>query len=162
MLIDVIILIAIGVILVFIEIFIIPSFGPIGIIGGILMIAGVVLAGYRNGIQSALVYGSITFLMTIILCVVGFWLIPKTNLGKSFVLHTSEHKEHGFSSSSDEFQNLVGKTGKVITPLRPAGTILIEKDRFDVLTKGEFVKKGSVVEVVKVEGNRIIVRETSS
>ena len=161
MLIDVIILIAIGVILVFLEIFIIPSFGPIGIIGGAVMVIGVILAGYRKGFDIALIYGSITFLATVILCVVGFWLIPKTNMGKSFVLNTSEHKEHGYASSSDELKSLVGKTGEVITPLRPAGTILMEKNRLDVLTQGEFINKGSVVEVVKVEGSKIVVREVT-
>ena len=162
MLIDVIILIAIGVILVFLEIFIIPSFGPIGIIGGVVMVVGVVLAGYRRGFEIAIVYGSITFLITVILCVVGFWLIPKTNLGKSFILNTSEYREHGYVSSPDALKSLVGKTGKVITPLRPAGTIFMENNRLDVLTQGEFINKGSVVEVVKVEGSKIVVREVIS
>lgn len=161
MLIDVIILIAIGVILVFLEIFIIPSFGPIGILGGIVMIVGIILAGYRAGVQSALIYGGITFFVTIILCAVGFWLIPRTNIGRSLILDTSEHKEHGFTSSSDDLQKLIGKTGTVISPLRPAGTITIEKDRFDVLTQGEFISKGSIVEIVKVEGNKIVVREVT-
>jgi membrane-bound serine protease (ClpP class) len=41
--------------------------------------------------------------------------------------------------------------------LRPSGTVLIEGNRFDVITDGEFVSKDSEIEVVKVEGNRIIV-----
>ena len=162
MLIEVIILIAIGVILLFLEIFIIPSFGPIGIIGGILIITGIITAGYKEGVQSALVYAGVTFVVSLVLCAVGFWLIPKTSIGKSFILNTSEHRDQGFTSSSNDLQNLVGKTGTVITPLRPAGTIVMDKNRLDVLAQGEFISKGSVVEVVKVEGNKIVVREVTS
>ena len=161
MLIESVILIAIGFILLFIELFILPSFGPVGMLGGVLIIAGIIIAGYKEGVQTAIVYSGVTLGVSLPLCAVGFWLIPKTKIGRSLILDTSEHKEKGFRSGTDNLENLMGKTGVAITSLRPAGTVRIENDRLDVLTQGEFIAKGKEVEVIRVEGNKIIVKEKS-
>ncbi|MEM5592240.1 NfeD family protein [Niallia circulans] len=51
------------------------------------------------------------------------------------------------------------KTGVTLTALRPAGVILIEDERIDVVSDGSFIDKGKKVKVVKAEGSRIVVRE---
>lgn len=51
-----------------------------------------------------------------------------------------------------------GKEGVAITPLRPAGTALIEGERINVVTEGAFVERDSSVTVVEVEGNRVVVQ----
>jgi membrane-bound serine protease (ClpP class) len=47
-----------------------------------------------------------------------------------------------------------------VTELRPAGVVAIDGRRIDVVTGGELVPRGTPVTVVKVEGNRIVVRAT--
>jgi membrane-bound serine protease (ClpP class) len=54
--------------------------------------------------------------------------------------------------------NLVGKSGKSITPLRPVGAALINDQRVDVVTLGDFIEAEVEVEVILVEGNRVVVR----
>ena len=152
-----IIFIAIGFILLFIEIFLIPGFGPVGAIGGVLMVVGIVIAGYRGGVETAVVYAGITIVLSLVLCAVGFWLMPRTRVGKAFILDTSETSESGFRSSSEELEKFAGKTGIAVTPLRPAGIVDIDGVRLDVLTRGDFIEKGAVVKVIKIEGSRIIV-----
>lgn len=159
MIVEAIILIAIGFILIFIEIFILPSFGPIGILGGLMMIGGLILAGYREGFQTAIIYAGITFGISLPLCAIGFWLMPRTKIGGSLILKTTIHKDEGFKSGSEDLDKLLGTRGVVVTPLRPAGIIKIGDDKYDVITQGEFVTKGSEVEVIKVEGSKIIVRK---
>lgn len=157
--IEAIIFIAIGFILLFIELFVLPSFGPIGVFGIILMAAGIVIAGYREGAQMALIYAGVTIGASLPLCAVGFWLMPKTKIGRSLILTTSEHSDSGFRSSPQELESFMGKTGVALTPLRPAGTIEIDSVRIDALTQGEFIEKGKEVEVIRVEGSKIVVRE---
>jgi len=53
---------------------------------------------------------------------------------------------------------LVGKTGVALTPLRPAGTVRIGDERYDVITEGTHVDPNSTVRVVRVEGDKIVVR----
>lgn len=159
MIIEAIILIAIGFILVFIEIFILPSFGPVGILGGVMMIGGLILAGYRDGFQTAIIYAGITFGISLPLCAIGFWLMPKTKIGGSLILKTAEHKDEGFRSGSEDLSKLLGAKGIVVTPLRPAGIIKIGDNKYDVITQGEFITKGSEVEIIKVEGAKIVVKK---
>jgi membrane-bound serine protease (ClpP class) len=54
---------------------------------------------------------------------------------------------------------LIGRTGETITNLRPSGIALIDDQRVDVVAEGEFVGSGKEIVVVKVEGNRILVKE---
>jgi membrane-bound serine protease (ClpP class) len=58
-------------------------------------------------------------------------------------------------------QALVGREGETQMDLRPAGMVTIDGRKFDVVTTGERVDRGKRVRVVKVEGNRIVVREIS-
>ena len=44
------------------------------------------------------------------------------------------------------------------TVLRPAGTADFEGVKLDVVTEGEFIEKGRPLEVIRVEGRRIVVR----
>ncbi|MEY3163158.1 MAG: hypothetical protein RIT25_3153 [Planctomycetota bacterium] len=53
--------------------------------------------------------------------------------------------------------DLVGRTGRAATTLRPAGVMESGQDRLDVVTDGEFLEAGTPVRVVQVEGNRIVV-----
>jgi membrane-bound serine protease (ClpP class) len=53
---------------------------------------------------------------------------------------------------------LLGKQGMTHTTLRPSGIAMIEGRRVDVVTEGVVLDAGVPVEVVKVEGNRVVVR----
>ena len=52
--------------------------------------------------------------------------------------------------------------GIALTVLRPAGTALIDGSRLDVVTSGEYIDAGATVEVILVEGSRIVVRESKN
>jgi membrane-bound serine protease (ClpP class) len=53
---------------------------------------------------------------------------------------------------------LVGQKGVAQTNLRPSGVALIGGKRVDVVTEGGLVERGAAVEVVAVEGMRVVVR----
>ena len=50
-----------------------------------------------------------------------------------------------------------GQTGTAITPLRPSGKAMIDDRRYDVVTRGEFLEKGTPIRVVTAKGARIVV-----
>ena len=64
----------------------------------------------------------------------------------------------GYVSATPQ-DELVGKTGKTVTDLRPAGTAWIEGRPVDVVAEGVFLKKGETVRVIAVEGMRVVVRQ---
>lgn len=64
----------------------------------------------------------------------------------------------GSGSFAQDYSVLAGKEGETSTELRPAGIVMIEGKKVDVVTAGEMVERGRRVRVVMVEGNRIVVR----
>ena len=151
-------LIGLGVLLLFIEIALLPGFGAAGIPGMALIVAGIGLAWVKFGLITSLIYGSATIALTIPLAILGFWLFPRTRLGRSFILNTAANRTDGFQAPPQDLVNLVGKSGKSITPLRPAGAALINDRRVDVVTLGDFIEAEVEVEVILVEGSRVVVR----
>ncbi len=70
----------------------------------------------------------------------------------------NKSQEDGFLSV-DDMNYFVGREGVAETMLRPAGISDFDGVKLDVVTRGEFVPKGTAVRVIKVEGRRIVVAE---
>ena len=151
-----ILLVALGLVLLLIEIFLLPGFGAAGVPGIIFMAAGAIWVGVDKGWELGLIYAGVTIGITIPLSIVALWLVPRTKVGRKMIL---EGSEAGFSAPSEELKDLAGKSGKAVTPLRPSGTAIIEGKRVDVVTLGEFINKDSEIEVIEVEGYRVVVQE---
>jgi len=62
--------------------------------------------------------------------------------------------------SSSTGHPLTGHVGTTTTVLRPAGKAEIDGRQLDVVSDGPFVNEGARVEVVRVTGNKIVVRQT--
>jgi membrane-bound serine protease (ClpP class) len=54
---------------------------------------------------------------------------------------------------------LLGAIGVTATPLRPAGKVQFGEDFVDVVAEGSYVQPGTRVQVIEIEGNRIVVKE---
>ena len=96
-----------------------------------------------------------------ILVIVLFWRrFTQSRVWRRLVLeHRMIKKRY---KGTPTYNDLVGKRGVTVTPLRPSGTALIEGQRYSVVSDGGFIKNDVPVEVVYVEGIRIVVREVST
>ena len=175
--IELIILIA-GIIFLAVELFIIPGFGVIGMVGILLIIAGIFALMLPNlnqiefsakGLYSL---AAIDFLHSLLwLCgafVVGFiiivllakYVMPRSGLFLRLVLRNEQtcKEDHVTGSKSKDFPK-VGDRAEAYTPLRPSGKIMIGKDIFDALAEGGFIDKGEKVIISRLDGNKIFVRK---
>ena len=84
----------------------------------------------------------------------------KKNAGMldELVLDERQQNRDGYTSVIDKSKYL-GAVGVCVTDLRPAGTITINGEPVDVVAEGSFVKQGSSVKVINVDGSRVMVRE---
>jgi len=57
---------------------------------------------------------------------------------------------------------LLGQQGTAQSTLRPAGKARIGEQLVDVISNGPFINPGTKIEVLQVEGNRVIVSEVST
>jgi membrane-bound serine protease (ClpP class) len=142
-------LMACGIILLIAEVAIIPGFGVAGISAAGLIVGGAVFAGSRFGVT----WGMGSLLLSGAAAYATLKIMPRTRAGKSLVLSTELKK----GAVAEKTQELVGREGKTLTALRPAGAAEIDGRRLDVVTDGVFVEAGRQVRVVSVEGARIVV-----
>ncbi|MCU0383557.1 MAG: hypothetical protein MUF68_05760, partial [Cyclobacteriaceae bacterium] len=67
-------------------------------------------------------------------------------------------KEKGFVGTFFP-QNMVGKKGKSITVLRPAGKIEVEGKVYDAFSRGEYIESGSAIEVIGEDTTSLLVKK---
>lgn len=144
-----------GFILLIAELFV-PG-GIIGIIGGALVVFGLLIAGEN------MLYMAYSILIAFIIALIGMVVMmkffgKKLHMFSKLVLTDATSTEEGYVSNATRTE-LLGKVGKSLTPLRPAGTVVLESERIDVVTEGGYIDIGKFVEIIKVEGSRIVVRE---
>jgi len=70
----------------------------------------------------------------------------------------SEVKAGAQDELARRYAALKGKTGVALTPLRPAGMASIEDGKYDVITDGIHVEAATPIRVIRVEGDKIVVR----
>ena len=149
-----VILFVIGISLIITEMFTTFGFsGFLGAMGVIVLIINIFITA--NTIVEGIVLTAIFFVIISALLIVFVVMLSKGRAPQQLILHTTEE---GFSGTED-MQYLLGKTGVVVTMCRPVGNVDFDGVKLDVTTRGDFIEKGTTVEVIEVEGNKIVVRE---
>ena len=109
-------------------------------------------------------YMAISVLIAVAIAVIGMVIImkffgKKLHLLNKVVLMDATDTESGYVSNVNRVE-LLGRIAKTSTPLRPSGAIELDGERIDVVSEGSYIDKGKSVIIVKVEGSRIVVRES--
>ena len=105
----------------------------------------------------SLTIGFFAFIVGVILFVRYLPRIPK--VGRLVLAEAPSAMGEGASHPPDLAPGVdVGQTGVALGPLHPAGQVRMGQTTVDVVTEGELIDAGSEVEVVRREGNRIVVR----
>ena len=170
-----ILLLAIGLALLAVEIFLIPGFGIAGVCGVVLIIVAL-LGSFvpaepgappfswpdLQGTWEALETGIIVLASSVIIAVTGMALLarylPSMPFGRRLVLANPE--DAGALAVSDPHPDvaLVGDVGIVTGDLRPGGQVRFGQTVVDVHSQGEYVDAGRRVQVIAHDGPKVIVR----
>ncbi|NYC20373.1 membrane-bound ClpP family serine protease [Clostridium beijerinckii] len=134
----------------------IPGFGVPGIAGAICLILAVVLTAENFAQALVMILGILAILGIMLGVVLTFF--TKGKFFKPLILPDEQKKEHGYISSSD-LDYLLGKSGVAVTDLRPTGSVDIDGVKFDVISEGEYINKGTNVEIFKVSGVKLLVKK---
>lgn len=145
----IIVIFAIGLVAMVIELFI-----PGAVIGisGFLAVIGSIAYAYYSGHP---VLASV-LLILMILFVPVFFMLWKNVIGRMLALGENEQN---YRSSLQNYDELLGETGRATSLLRPSGTAEINDKRYAVVTRGEMLDKGTPVKVIDVAGSRLTVTE---
>ena len=165
----------IGIALLLVELLVLPGFGLAGGLGILFMVVGLlgmvmpkdpgpipfprteVAWNTFFGYLAWLTLGFFAFVGAVILLAKYLPNIPK--LGKLVLAEAPAAVGAQASHPPDAAPGIApGQVGVAIGPLRPAGQVRFDEQVADVVTEGELIDLGSEVEVVRREGNRIVVR----
>ena len=144
-----------GFVLVGIEM-VLPGFSVPGISGIVCLIAGVFFLAdtVTEGVFiTVVVLALLGILMTVML-----YLLSKGKFRSPIILEEEQKKAEGYLSSSD-LKFLLGKKGVAMTDLRPAGVGKFDGINFDVISEGTYISRNTRIEIIRVEGAKLVVSE---
>ncbi len=133
-----------------------PGFGIFGLAGLVSLLGGVYL--FTGGGPEAITAIATAVVITLAGTILVLRFAARRGLLLRLTLPARLGKAEGFSSH-DEASDLAGQMGVAATPFRPAGIIEVAGRRVDAVSEGGFVSAGTPLQVLRVEGGRIIVRE---
>ena len=149
-----IVLLIVGFVLAGIEMAV-PGFGLPGISGIISLVLGIIFTA--DTVSEGIIMAIIVIVILGIMLAVAMALLGSKKMKSPMVLREDVKGEQGFLESSD-LDYLVGKEGVAATDLRPAGKCNIEGIEFDVRSDGRYIAKGSKVQIVRIQGNTLIIK----
>jgi membrane-bound serine protease (ClpP class) len=159
-------LVSIGVLLLALEVFVLPGVTVAGIAGVVALVSGLGMTLVGAGATVPVIIGALgRVAMSLLLAMAGAFallrVLPRLPLGRRLVLTTGMQADLGYASAPESDRQWLGRTGKALSPMRPAGIAEIGGTRVDVVSEGGFIDAGAAIEVTRVDGNRIVIRPLS-
>ena len=172
-----IILIVLGLILLGVEAFVLPGFGIAGIIGGLCLIAGLLVSFVPadpqlpplalpdpKGVWEGLMSGMRVLAGSLLVSIAGIFLLirylPQSRVAEGVI---SGNPDAATLSLSDAHPGVaqIGDVGVVTGDLRPGGQARFGQEIVDVHSQTGYVGAGQRVQVIQREGMHIVVRPLS-
>jgi membrane-bound serine protease (ClpP class) len=173
-----IILFLVGLVCVALELFVFPGFGVFGMSGVLLILTSIVMAshpfvgppqeyesrepGYplRQAPRARVAGGggAVVFARYFPSLPLFNRLVLKSEPWTGFGSGLDDPAEKPVAEGFDSLAYLVGETGRTTTVLRPAGKVRFGEFLIDVTADGFFIEPDSLIEVVDVQGSRVIVK----
>lgn len=129
--------------------------GISGAIGLIFILIGLILAApdFFQGIK----YVGTALIATIVAVPILFRLFGRMKTFDKIILSDTVVGGDKKKVNREYSSEWLGKTGTVISALRPSGSAQIDGEKVDVISDGEFLLPGTKIKVIKVEGLSVVV-----
>jgi membrane-bound ClpP family serine protease len=168
-----VLLFALGLILIGLEIFVLPGFGVAGVSGIVLVLGSLGLVAYGHWPQSSYEWAAfgkkvgpfgLSLFGAVVAAVILARYLPQMPYVNRLILKPQGEDSDlpgDFSPSPlhPDYSSLLGAMGVAATPLRPAGKAKFGEEFVDVIAEGSYVVPGTRVQVIEIEGNRVVVKE---
>ncbi|MBL8879077.1 MAG: ATP-dependent Clp protease proteolytic subunit [Phycisphaerales bacterium] len=165
-------LLGIGVVLLLVELFLIPGFGFVGLIGGTLIFVGLLTTFVPRDPTAPMSFdlsnawphvrtGILVIFGAMMVSIAGIGLLlrylPNLPVARGLMIHTPDAS---VLSIPDILAGIVeiGDIGIVETPLRPGGRARFGHEVVEVQSQGDYIERGSRVRIIKRDGPVLFVR----
>lgn len=144
------VLILFGILLIVLEILVVPGF-VVGLLGAAFVIMGIGWTWQVYGSGTGMLVTLLSFFLTAL----SVWSALRTGFWKRFSL---QDQLKGRMNEIDPDTVKEGDRGAAVSSLRPMGTVKVNGQRFEASTEGEMVPPNYPVTVIRVDGNKLIVK----
>lgn len=153
-----------GLVMLAIEVFVVPGVTFVGLAGLVLVIVSlglVTLDHFPTTPAEWLSLGSTltTFGLSLVAAAVGAvcltYYLPSIPYANRLVLKPPEEQP----VTPPAARAPLGAIGVTVTTLRPAGKVQFGDEFVDVVAEGSYVEPGTRVQIIEIEGNRVVVKE---
>lgn len=133
--------------------------GTVALLGIFLMILGIaipsptIIYGFLVAMALLLGAGTSTLFMKV---------FPSRNIWSKMTLKDRLTGDLGYNSLNQSYKALVGRKAVTITPFRPIGTIEIDGQYYSATSDNHWLAAGTKVEVISVDGTKILIRKIES
>ena len=138
------------------EVFV-PSGGLLSICALICLIGGTIIF-FNHSTLAGWIGIIIAVIMIPTVLVFAYKMFPKTKFGKSVTLTPPQRQQGDAIRDTDQLKAMYGKTGTVLTPLRPVGTCDFNGHRVECVAETGYIEKETQITVIRVEGTQLTVR----
>jgi membrane-bound ClpP family serine protease len=135
--------------------FIIPSMGILSIIAAGLFGWSLYLIFTTLPVNVGITVALVDLALVPVLVIVGVKMLAASRI----TLRDTLARKDGAVSQPPEWNQVEGKEGTTITALHPAGSVMIDGKKYDVVSRGDYIERNVPVVVIAVEGNRIVVKK---
>jgi membrane-bound ClpP family serine protease len=131
--------------------------GILGVIAGVALLAGVVLAFIERGSTGGWTAVGVALAITVVTLWFEFVILPKTPWGRKLFLHAAV--KGASQPPLAERDTVVGQTGIADTMLAPSGYVVVAGKRYEAYSRSGLIAKGEALRVVELDNFRLIVQK---
>ncbi len=170
-----------GLVLLGIEAYVIPGFGVFGVSGLVLFLGSLVMASQTfSGISASNAFDAAlqglfpivsALVAVIVLATILNQFLPHIPWINGLILSPPGYAEHGDGPLLDPAVTVAadrdlllsaGDQGVSMTTLRPSGKASFGDQYLDVVSDGPYIDSGCAVEVVRLQGRKVVVRRSAA
>jgi membrane-bound ClpP family serine protease len=138
------------------EVFI-PSGGLLSICA-LACLAGGITIFFQHSTGAGLIGVVVAVFMVPALLALAYKMLPRTRFGRQVILAPPVRQRGDAIADTPELGRLVGRTGRVLTTMRPVGMCDFDGRRVECVAEKGYLQKDKKVRVIRVEGTQVTVR----
>ncbi|MBY0525246.1 MAG: hypothetical protein K2R98_17700 [Gemmataceae bacterium] len=167
-----VLLFILGLVLIALEIFVVPGVAVLGVSGVVLLLASLGLATMErwpqteaDWVSTGTSFGNfgLALIGAVFAAIVVARYLPSIPYANRLVLVPPSERAATLAEEATAESNphaaLLGAIGVAATTLRPAGMVRFGDEFVDVVAEGSYIPPGNRVQVIEIEGHRIVVKE---
>lgn len=144
-----------AIILIILEMFL--PVGIMGVLGTIILLYS--LVSLNEEVSRIIFIITISIILFVVWYLFNIYILKnKPLLLRRLILEYNFTADKGYVAKETN-KSILNKKLLSLTDLRPSGIAILENQKYDVVTEGEYIEKNNYVIVTKVEGMRIVVRK---